>query len=230
MSTFNPDPGRDIHVETGDDGVTIRFGAETLGVTKTTDGFSITNDWNSRHFTLAFDNNSVLSHLTRESDDDRQSGKRAMAFEEFIAEMYGYIRSIATPVPIDELHFEFVGRVDMDEVRTYLLEQDIITDTDAGLRVNPDKKQEAVESLEDNPERMGKFYQSALDEVSFEQASQDRTGENIYVYPLPTTVIVLFFFPDEYVGVTTVYELIDFANIAGGSQIVDHILRSISRA
>lgn len=160
MTTFDPDPGRDIHVKTDDDGVTIQFGAETLCLAKTTDGFSITNDWNSRHFTLAFDDNSVLYHLTRESDNDRQSGKHAMAPEEFIAEMYGYIRSIATPVLIDDLDFEFVGRVDVDEVRAVLLENGIITDTDRGLSTVPSV--DCLAGSSDEVRAVSRFWEQRL--------------------------------------------------------------------
>ncbi|MBV0924763.1 hypothetical protein KTS45_11190 [Halomicroarcula limicola] len=133
MTTFNFNPGSDIHVDTASDNVTIRFGTDMFGINPTTSGFSVTNDWNSRHFTLAFDEKSILYHVTREDDDDRTSGKKALPPEEFIAEIYGYIRSIATPVPKDHLNFEIVGRADMTEMENYLKDKNVARETNVGL-------------------------------------------------------------------------------------------------
>ena len=62
----NFDPAENIHVEANDDGVKVRFSGETLALNATSTGFSVTNDWNNRHFTLAFDESSLLYHLTHE--------------------------------------------------------------------------------------------------------------------------------------------------------------------
>ena len=60
---------------------------------------------------------------------------------EFAAEIYGYIRSIARPVPREHLEtLEVVGRVDFDEMRTYLEEKGVVNDTAKGLQTDPERK------------------------------------------------------------------------------------------
>ncbi|MFC7130559.1 hypothetical protein [Haloferax chudinovii] len=228
MNAFNLGSKANIYVDTNDDGVTVRFGSDTLGFNTTSTGFSVTNDWNNRHFTLGFDENSILYHVTREDIDDRRSGNGNLPPEEFVAEIYGYIRSLAPPVPVDQIPFEIVGKVKMDAVREYLFDRGVIRDTSAGLRVNGQKRVELVEKWNSDLSERGKFYQQVLEPVKFEDAKKDNSGENIYAYPKVDRVYVLFFFPDKYVGVTTLQDLVGFASIAGGSQIFDHLLRSIS--
>ena len=58
----------------------------------------------------------------------------------------------------------------------------------------------------------------------------EESGEHIYAYPVLDRVYLLFRFPDGYIGVTTVQHVANFASIAGGSQMVDHLLRSMSRS
>ncbi|SIS20735.1 hypothetical protein SAMN05421752_1293 [Natronorubrum thiooxidans] len=228
MTVFNFDPSSDIYVDTTNDNVTIRFDGDTFGVTPTTNGFSATNDWNSRHFTLAFDENSILYHVTREDDDDRTSGKKAVPPEEFVAEIYGYIRSVATPVPEGHLSLDIVGRADMDEMENYLRDKDVAHDTDAGLRIDDEERENLVSELNENPAALGDFYQRVLDPVSFDDAIDPESGENIFFYPTANAIMMLFMFPDEYVGVTTANEVLTFADHAGGSQVMDHVLRSMS--
>lgn len=229
MRTFKFDIGSSLHVVRETDSVKLRFEGNTLGFNATSDGFSISNDWNSRHFTLSFDENSILYHLTREDIDDRESGKGDIPPSEFAAEIYGYIRSIAPPVPKDRLgELGIVGRVDFDELRTYLEEKGIVDDTTDGLCVDPDRKKEVGERLDESHTKRGELYARVLDPVPIEEATDEDSGENIFVYPRVDEIFLLFVFPDGYVGVTTIRSVMNFASIAGGSQMMDHVLRSIS--
>lgn len=228
MTTFNADPTAHVHVERTDDGVTIHFDGETLGFMQTTDGLSITNDWNSRHFTLGFDENSLFYHLTREDIDDRQSGKDALSHEAFIAELYGYMRSLATAIPEDQLDLDIVGKIELSEMRGYLEDKGVITNTPSGFQVEPDRKAEVETELNENPAAQGELYQRVLNPVPFEDATSTSEGEHVYAYPTPEAIYVLVNYPDQTVGVITVDMLLNFTEIAGGSQIIDHALRSIS--
>jgi hypothetical protein len=73
---------------------------------------SVTNDWNNRHFTLAFDEDSIFYHVTREDSESDGSGNEGVLPEHFITEIYGYVRSIDPPVPADQLQcvIEYVSR------------------------------------------------------------------------------------------------------------------------
>lgn len=229
MTAFNFDPGSDIHIDTNGDELLIHFDGDTFGINKTTSGFSFTNDWNKRHFSLAFDQNSILYHVTREDDDDRKSGKRGVSPEEFVAEIYGYVRSLAPPVPKDQLPFDFVGRADMEEMHDYLKDKRVVLDTDVGLQVDTNRRAELGETLNNHPAALGKLYQRVLHPVPVEDAINPKSGENIFIYPTPNALFVLFMFPDQYIGVTTAHQVLEFADVAGGSQIIDHVLRSMSR-
>lgn len=223
MTAFNFDPSSDIYVDTTDDSVTISFDGDTFGINPTTNGFSVTNDWNSRHFTLAFDNNSIFYHITREDDDDRTSGKDDVLPGEFVAEIYGYIRSLATPVPKDhlkeDLSLDFVGRADMDEMENYLRDKDVARDTDVGLQIDNNEREELVNELNENPAGLGELYQRVLHPVEFDEATDPESGEHIFFHPTVDTIFVLFMFPDKYVGVTTANEVLTLVDHAGGHRL-----------
>ncbi|MBV0924764.1 hypothetical protein KTS45_11195 [Halomicroarcula limicola] len=85
-----------------------------------------------------------------------------------------------------------------------------------------------VGELNENPAGLGKVYQRVLDAVPFDEAADPEGGENIFFYPTANAIIMLFIFPDEYIGVTTASEVVTFIEHAGGSQIMDHIIRSMS--
>lgn len=230
MIVFNFDLGADIHVNNTEDNLSVRFGSESLYFNPTTDGFSVTNDWNNRHFTLVFDESSILYHVTREDIDDRQSGKKALPPEEFVAELYSYIRSLALPQPAEQLQrsLDFVGRLNMERTKSYLKEEGMIRDTDTGLVVDHERCSEFVESLTENPSSLGNFYQEAFIPVPIDKVLDPESGENVYFYPTPREIRMFFPFPNGYVGVTTAREVLTFAEHARGSQIIDHVLRAVS--
>lgn len=226
MITFNP--GDNVHVTRDDDGLKIRFDGDTFAVNPTSTGFAVNNDWNNRHFTIAFGENSLLYHVTREDEDDSTSGKKAVSPGEAVAEFYGYIRSLAPPVPKDEIPFEFAGRAQFEEMKVYLKDEGVVRDTDTGIEVMSDARDELETSMQSNPGELGALFQRVLDPVPIENIVEMDGEEHIYFYPTPSEIIVLFPFPDDYVGVTTVQQVFNFAEVAGGSQIIDHMLRAMS--
>lgn len=228
MTTFNFEASDEIYVDTSGDEVSIRFGSNHLFLKPTSSGFSATNDWNNRHFTLAFDENSLLYHVTREDIDDKQSGKKAVPPEEFVAELYTYIRSLAPAYPRDRLDFDFVGRLDMEAMKDFLRRNSIIEDSDDGVSVDNQRGVATAASVEEDPAALREFLQENLIDVSAERAFDPLSGENIYFYPSTKGVKILFVFPDDYVSVTTAAELFEFAENAGGSQIMNHVIRSVS--
>lgn len=228
MKTFNPDSDADIHVESTDDSFKIRVGEATLGFNATADGFSVTNDWNNRHFTLGVTENSVLYHLTRDDLDDRDSGQGNLAPEEFVAEIYSYLRSIAHPVPAKHLDLDFVGAVDFVELRTYLEDYGVVNDSDRGLRVDGEKKSELESLLNEDGTALGELYQRVLDPVEFDEAISENDDSQVFAYPVEDEIYVLVPYPDEYIGLTTVRNVMRFASVAGGSQVMDHLIRAMS--
>lgn len=225
MSAFKPGFGDNIHVEHHDDGVNVHFGEDTVGFNQTSDGISVTPDWNNRHFTLAFGEDSILYHITREDLDDRRSGK-SLRRDEFVEEMYGYVRSVAWGIPFEKLDVEMVGKLDMDEMRDYLEENGAISDTNSGMRVDDESTSELIENIQNDPAELGRVLRRVLDPVSVEEARDG--GEHIFLYPNPFNLYVLVFYPDDYVGITTLQEITSFWEFAGGSQLMDHVIRTIS--
>lgn len=135
-----------IDLKATGDGAEIRFDGNTLCFNLTSDhrGYSITNDWNDRHFTIGFDEESILYHLTREDIGDRRSRSGNMSRSEFVAEMYGYIRSVAHPVPKSNLDFELVGKIDMDATKEYMRNEEVVEYSDSGLTVNNSKQNDLI--------------------------------------------------------------------------------------
>lgn len=227
MIVFNFDIEGQIHVETTSEETVIRFGEQGLYLNpaSTGSGYSITNDWNDRHFTIGFDDNSVLYHLTREDINDSESGKGDMKPEEFIAELYGYIRWLAPPVPEDRIDLELVGMVDSDAVREYLQNENIVESTEQGITIEPENQADLFDKFEENPEKMGQLLGEVLESIAFNDIRD--SGEIIFVRPHLEGVTLLFLYPDGYVGIADAETLFQRLNQAGGSQIIDHLLRSV---
>ncbi|MDS0222860.1 hypothetical protein NDI54_16055 [Haloarcula sp. S1AR25-5A] len=228
MTVFNFDLGSDIHIDTEGEGINLRFNGDTLGFEPTADGMSVTNDWNNRHFTLAFDEDSIFYHITREDSESDGSGNEGVLPEHFITEIYGYVRSIDPPVPADQLDFEVVGRADLDEMQAYLDDKAVVQETDNGIRIDHENRVGLGEFLNNNPAELGKLYERILHPVPFEEAIDPKSGENIFLYPTSDIIYVLFTFPDCYVSVVPAQRALSLADEAGGSQVIDHVLRSMS--
>ncbi|WP_147587335.1 hypothetical protein [Halorubrum lipolyticum] len=230
MNTFNfEDAIADtIHVDTTGEDTKIRFDGQTLGFVPSSNGpgYSITNDWNNRHFTIGFDENSVLYHLTREDDDDRRSGKGDMKRDEFVAELYGYVRFLAHPIHEDYVDLELVGSFNVEAAREYLKEKGVIEYTDTGLTVDNSQKDDLAEELRNNPSDSGELLSKMLDPVPFDEIRE--SGEIIFVYPSYDRVDLIFLYPNEHVGVVEAGELSNRLAEGGGSQIMDHVFRSIT--
>lgn len=227
MSAFNFAPESDIYVNTDDDNVTVRFGGDTFALNPTSSGFSVTNDWNNRHFTLSFDDNSILYHVTRESDDDRMSGKQSLPPEEFVAEIYGYVRSVATPVPEDDLSLDYLGKADVEDMQVYMEDKGVVKETESGIEVDSDERTALAEKLNRDSSALNEMFNRVLTPVPVEEATDPESGENIYFFPTATAIFIFVMFPDGYVGVTTASEVLAFDEVAAGSQIMDHMIRSM---
>jgi len=217
-----------IHVDTTEDGAELRFDGNTLGFKPSSNrrGYSITNDWNNRHFTIGFNENSVLYHLTREDLDDRESGKGNMQRGEFVAEMYGYVRSLAHPVHEDNVEFELVGAFDIDAAREYMKEQGVIEYTNTGLTVDNTQENRLIDELEENPAKVGELLTEVLNPVPFEEMRE--SGEIVFARPSLDRLDLVFLYPHGYVGIVSAKELFERLVHGGGSQIIDHVFRSIT--
>lgn len=230
MNTFNIEDtiADEIYVDTTEDGAEIRFGGNTLGFKSSFNrrGYSITNDWNDRHFTIGFGEDSVLYHLTRENDGDRKAGKGNLRRGEFVAEMYGYVRSLAHPVHEDNVDFELVGAFDVDAAREYMEKQGVIEFTSSGLTVDNTRENQLVDEFEENPAKAGELMGEVLNPVPFDEIGE--SDEIVFARPSNNRIDLVFLYPNEYVGIVKARDLFERLVDGGGSQIIDHVLRSIS--
>ena len=217
-----------IHVDTADEGAEIRFDENTLGFKPSAnhDGYSITNDWNNRHFTIGFGEGSILYHITREDIDDRKSGSGDLPREEFVAEMYGYVRSLAYPIEEDYVDYEIVGRFDLSATKEYMKEQGVVEYTSSGLTVDNTRENELIDELEENPTKLGEVYMKILDPISFDEIRD--CDDIVFVVPLYDRIVLVFLYPNNYVGVVKARDLFERLTDGGGSQIIDHVFRSVA--
>ena len=217
-----------IHVDTTEDGAKIQFDGNTLGFNPSADhqGYSITNDWNNRHFTIGFGEGSVLYHLTREDLDDRKAGKGNMSREEFVTEMYGYVRSIAHPIPEDHVDFELVGTFDLDAAKKYMDERGVVEYTSSGLTVDNSRQNQLIEGIKKNPAKFGELLTEVLDPVPFDEIRD--SDEIIFVRPSYDGIHLVFIYPKDYVGIVKARDLFERLVDGGGSQLIDHVLRSVT--
>ncbi|WP_229126351.1 hypothetical protein [Halapricum desulfuricans] len=201
MTEFNPLWSGEVNITHNNDSILVHFGDDTLGINPTSNGYSLTPDWNDRHFTLAFSEESVLYHLTREDKGEKRGSEGNIPLESFIAEIYLAVRSIAPLYPVEELDIDEIGVVDFEEMEDYLLDQNVISRTETGLTVDADKKKK----LEIAYEESEKVREELLDRI-LTPLSADRikdSGENIFVLPDEDyRPLILFLFPDGYIGVT----------------------------
>lgn len=202
MTAFNYDPIFDINVVSDDDGVRVHFDEDTLGINPNVNsgGFSLTPDWNDRHFTLAFSEDSVLYHLTHEgSQNGERPGEGDLPPEAFIADVYGAVRALGPVIPATRLEIESVGKPDFEEIELYLEDKGVIQRSSTGVSVDRGRKDGLVSDLNQKPGLKYEFYERILNYVSLDEAVA--SGENIFAVPAMDAVYLLFFFPDEYVGV-----------------------------
>lgn len=217
-----------ISVKTTDDGAEIRFDGNTLGFNPSSDnrGYSITNDWNDRHFTIGFGEESILYHLTREDIGDRKAASGNMPRSEFVAEMYGYVRSVAHPVPETNFDLELVGKVNIEATKEYLKNEDVVEYSDSGLTVDSSAQNNLIDQIMDNPAKLGEMFNNILEPVEFDEMRD--YDELIFVRPHNTGVSLLVLYPNNYIGVVEAHNLLERLTSGGGSQIIDHALRSIT--
>lgn len=213
MIDFNFEPTDYFTVRTTDDGTEIRFDEHTLGVVPTSTGYSITNDWNNRHFTIGFTDKLVLYHLTREDISDRGSGKRAMSRAEFIAELYAWVRAFAYEVKEDDLSLDFVGILDLDSVRDSFIDEGIAIEADGGLDIDMAKEKDLVTKIVNQPQ----LHDDLLGDVftPLDVSEMRDSGETIFFYPTKEDVKILFLYPIDRVGIASGRDLMNGSFIGG---------------
>lgn len=240
MVTINSDSPLKVNIENdGEDGFKVHFNEDTLGFNpnKSDNGYSLTPDWNNRHFTLAFSEDSVLYHLTQEGTEEERHGEGDLSPEAFIADVYIAIRSLGPVVPTDRIDIDEVGKPDFDEIEEYLVDKNIITKTEHGVDIDRKKKEKLVTAINENISLKYEFYQRVLESVSTEDAKE--SGESIFVVPDVEEVYILFFFQDGYVSVTEVREFYamlesisgqrnEGSNSGLGSQVMHLLFKSLS--
>ena len=225
MIIFDLDLGDTISVETNEKGGEIRFATNTLGIKNTKNGYAITNDWNNRHFTIAFDSDSVFYHITREKENDRETGSE-ITRREYINEMLGYLRYLAPAVPEKSLQMKFVGRLEIDEARLFLQEEGLVERINGNLVVNNEELIAFKDKFEKEPALLGKLFSSVLEPVPVESIRD--SGEVAFIYPSWDGVKLIILYPFGEVGVADASILLDFPADGRGSPIINHVMRSIA--
>jgi hypothetical protein len=140
--------------------------------------------------------------------------------------MYGYVRSLAYPVHEDNVDFELVGAFDVDAAREYMQKQGVIDFTSSGLTVDNTRESRLIDELEENPAKAGELMREVLDPVSFDEIRE--SDEIVFARPSYDRIDLVFLYPNEYVGIVKARDLFERLVDGGGSQIIDHVLRSIS--
>lgn len=225
MIDFNPLPAEDISVES-DDGVRVHFAENTLGYNYTADGISITPDWTSRRFTLAFPKDSVLYHVTQEGVEEKRGNEGNVTTSEFIADVYTGVRAIGDLIPKDYLEIEYLGVIELEEIREYLREEDVLTREKGHLTVNGERRAKLEDRLRTDPMALFEFYTRALDFYPKEDAFG--TGEHFFAVPGLNELFLVFRFPDDYVAVIEIRDLLDVTETLTGSRVFDMLLQTIS--
>jgi len=238
--TIKYDSPLKVNIENdGEDGFKVHFNEDTLGFNpnKSDYGYSLTPDWNNRHFTLAFSEDSVLYHLTQEGTEEERHGEGDLSPEAFIADVYIAIRSLGPVVPTEQIEIDEVGKPDFDEIEEYLVDKNIISKTEHGVDINRKEKQKLVAAIDDEIGLKYEFYQRVLESVNIENAKE--SGESIFVVPGVEEVYILLFFQDGYVSVAEIREFYamlesisgqrnDSSNSGLGSQVMHLLFKSLS--
>lgn len=131
MIQFNADTLLDVRVENDNGSVEVHIGDDTLRFNPNEEdsGYSITPDWNDRHFTLAIKQDSVLYHITRDGDEER-SGEGNRQPEDLIVDVYLAFRALGPALPAERLPLSIVGNPDREAIEKYLQEKMLSRRTD----------------------------------------------------------------------------------------------------
>lgn len=227
MTTFNSDLATSFRVEEREDAVLLKFDEDTLGINPTSGGFSLTPDWNSKHFTLKLSEESILYHLTDETSDDRL-GDGDLPPAEFIAEIYLAVRALAPLFPLEELGLSTVGKVDIDKMEEYLERKGVISVNQGSINVNHERKEEFGREYLKNKD-VRRIASGLISEpICIEEAK--RSEEQIFVtFDKQYFPWVLLMFPDNYVGLCRPWKLLELVTQSTGSRSLSLLNRAMKR-
>ncbi|MFC4406289.1 hypothetical protein [Haloarchaeobius iranensis] len=210
-----------------EESVLLRINDSTLGVNFSTDGFVLTPDWNSRHFTLAITDESVLYHMVREDEDDRTGGEGDLQPEGFVADMYTAIRALTPLEPVSETGIQQVGRINVDEAEGWLRDQAVIEGEGRDFTIDNERKNELEFEYNNVTSVRRDFATRFLEVIPLEDAIESgeivfgAVDEDYYLY-------FVFLFPDRYIGIVRPNKLLNIMSHLRGSSVFHYLQRSMT--
>lgn len=212
--------------------VKIIFKEGTLGISSTSDGYTVTPDWNTRRFTLAFSEGSALYHLTEESKGEKQYNEEDVPVESFIADVYTAVRGIGHLSPIERIVDTLeekglkTGVVEVESIREYLKDKRIIEETDAGIEVNPERREKFISGYSKDRELRKEAVSQSIKYLPADEIPESE--EEIFVIADDEyRLYVLFLFPDGYASVIPMEELLTSIFQMSGSMTLDMLFRAL---
>lgn len=119
-----------------------------------------------------------------------------------------------------------VGAFDLDAAKEYMEVQGVIEYTSSGLTVDNSRENQLIDELEESPAKIGELMNEVLDPMPFDKIREN--DEIVYARPSSGHIDLIFLYPHEYVGVVRARNLLERLESGGGSQIIDHVLRSVT--
>jgi len=83
-----------------------------------------------------------------------------------------------------------------------------------------------IDELKKEPKKIGELMSEVLDPVPFDEIRE--SDEIVFVQPSYDRINLIFLYPNEYVSVVKARDLLERLERGGGSQIINHVLRSIT--
>ena len=227
MTAFNSPEFPDISVERDEDEVRIYSDNDTIGIDPSSNGFSVTNDWNDRHFSLSVKDESILYELSKDGDlsDDYEHGGKVPP-ESFFADLYTAVRGLGPGRPIEHMEYDEVGKPEFSRIRDFLVESGII-DIDAKNMEVDESRMDALGTLYSiSPKWRAIVNNYVLEPISVEEARE--ADECIFaVADRKNRLYAIIFFEDGYYSEVPVERLIDVFTSGSGSEVFDVINSSL---
>lgn len=222
---FNFDVSVDIEVDTEGDAKLIRFGNEdTLGVSPTSHGFTLTPDWTGRRFTMAFPKHSGFYHVTEEEGlETKRNEERHLSRESIMADIYSGLRSIGPVVPADWLGYEWLYRWDIEGITEYFEREDVVEKSANRLRVKSEEKDLLITEISNDPRKYKEWVENTLTRFCLE----DAIDSSMAAFISPSIDELIIIYPDEYACVIALEDLGDIVLHLEGSMVWDSIREAI---